>query len=92
LNIPGFSNASLKSNDLLSRVQDVDCPQRDVPSAILLGIGCHQDLKPGNILVDGDTFLLADFGLSRFKESIEGSYTSYKSVGGYYVAPECEDF
>lgn len=57
----------------------------------LLAIGCHHDLKPGNILIDGDAFLLADFGLSRFKESTEDSKTSYKSVGGYYVAPECED-
>ena len=58
----------------------------------LTRIGCHHDLKPQNVLVDDATFLLADFGLSRFKELTEGSATSYKSVGGCYVAPECEDF
>lgn len=58
---------------------------------MLIRIGCHHDLKPQNVLVDDATFLLADFGLSRFKELTEGSATSYKSVGGYYVAPECED-
>ena len=58
---------------------------------ILLGIGCHHDLKPANILVDDKKFLLADFGLSRFKDSSEDSQTSYKSVGGSYVAPECEN-
>jgi serine/threonine protein kinase len=57
----------------------------------LLGIGCHHDLKPSNILVDDNKFLLADFGLSRFKDSSEDSQTSYKSVGGSYVAPECEN-
>ena len=55
-------------------------------------IGYYYDLKPHNILVDNATFLLADFGLSRFKELTEGSTTSYKYVGGCYVAPECEDF
>ena len=59
---------------------------------MLTRIGCHHDLKPQNILVDDTTFLLADFGLSRFKELTEGSATSYKYVGGCYVAPECENF
>jgi serine/threonine protein kinase len=58
----------------------------------LTRIGCHHDLKPHNVLVDDATFLLADFGLSRFKEPTEGSATSYKYVAGCYVAPECEDF
>jgi serine/threonine protein kinase len=58
----------------------------------LLGIGCHHDLKPKNIFVDEDKFLLADFGLSRFKTATEDSDTSYKHVGGDYVAPECEGF
>ena len=54
-------------------------------------IGCHHDLKPQNVLVDDAEFLLADFGLSRFKEHEEGSATSPRSVGGCYVAPECQD-
>lgn len=58
---------------------------------MLTRIDCHHDLKPQNVLVDDATFLLADFGLSRFKELTKGSATSYKSVGGYYIAPECED-
>jgi serine/threonine protein kinase len=57
----------------------------------LLGIGCHYDLKPANILVDDNKFLLADFGLSRFKDNSEDSQTSYKSVRGSYVAPECKN-
>jgi serine/threonine protein kinase len=58
----------------------------------LLGIGCHHDLKPANVLVDNSRFLLADFGLSRFKDSSEDSQTCYKSVVGSCVAPECENF
>lgn len=31
-------------------------------------IGCHHDLKPGNVLVDNSPFMLADFGLSKLRE------------------------
>ncbi len=44
-------------------------------------VGYHFDLKPRNILVDGRKFVLADFGLS-----------SYKDGDGQYTAPEVEDF
>jgi serine/threonine protein kinase len=55
-------------------------------------IGCHHDLKPQSILVDGNTFILADFGLSKFKKATESSKTQFKIGGGYYLAPECEDY
>lgn len=51
--------------------------------------GCHHDLKPKNILVDGARFLLCDFGLSRFKNTEESSDTAFKIGEGYYQAPEC---
>jgi len=35
--------------------------------------------------------LLADFGLSRFKEQVESSGTVFRQGGGDYRAPECED-
>lgn len=54
-------------------------------------IGCHHDLKPKNILVEGDRFLLADFGLSRFKVQSDGSRTPYRERNGYEIAPECQD-
>lgn len=54
-------------------------------------IGCHHDLKPGNVLVSNKTFLLADFGLSTFKKPEQGSKTYFKMGNGYYFAPECED-
>lgn len=53
-------------------------------------IGCHYDLRPKNILVSGSTLLLADFGLSRFKETSESSATLFKQGVGDYLAPECE--
>ena len=58
----------------------------------VLAIGCHHDLKPDNILVHRESFLLADFGLSTFKDSNKASDTSFKQVRGDYVAPECENF
>ncbi|KAF2474368.1 kinase-like protein [Lindgomyces ingoldianus] len=54
-------------------------------------IGCHYDLRPKNILVSRDTFLLADFGLSRFKQASESSGALFKEGAGDYRAPECED-
>jgi serine/threonine protein kinase len=52
-------------------------------------IGCHHDLKPANVLVEGSRFLLADFGLSRFKEASESSDTLSRTVYPYYTPPEC---
>ena len=79
LSLSGLCSAVRATHDLFSE------------DGMLSRIGCHHDLKPQNVLVDDGTFLLADFGLSRFKELTEGSATSYKFVGGFYVAPECED-
>ena len=53
--------------------------------------GFHHDLRPKNILVSGEKFILADFGLSRFKHATENSETSFKIGEGDYIAPECED-
>ncbi|KAK4212633.1 kinase-like domain-containing protein [Rhypophila decipiens] len=55
---------------------------------ILRLIGCHYDLKPGNILVDKGRLLLADFGLSRLKP--DSSKSAFKEGAGDYMAPECE--
>lgn len=54
-------------------------------------IGCHHDLRPKNILLSGQVFILADFGLSKFKPSTEDSATPFKKGQDYYLAPECED-
>ena len=53
-------------------------------------IGCHHDFRPSNILVDGNRFILADFGLSRLKSQEETSKTLFRVGMGHYLAPECE--
>lgn len=52
--------------------------------------GCHHDLAPRNILIHDNTLLLADFGLSTFKDLQEDSQTTFKDVHGTYIAPECQ--
>jgi serine/threonine protein kinase len=61
---------------------------KDLP---LSKIGCHHDLRLANILVEQDQFVLADFGLARFKDSTESSDTMFKVGQGYYLAPECQN-
>lgn len=53
-------------------------------------IGYHHDLKPKNVLVSQDRFILSDFGLSKLKSG-DNSETTFKKGQGHYLAPECED-
>ena len=57
-------------------------------------IGYHHNLRPRNILVTSNMFLLADFGLSRFKVANANSRTKWRENMGNYIAPECmnQDF
>jgi serine/threonine protein kinase len=52
-------------------------------------IGYHHDLRPANILVGQETFVLADFGLGKLKPANEVSETAWKAGAGDYLAPEC---
>ncbi|KAK6352409.1 hypothetical protein TWF730_009236 [Orbilia blumenaviensis] len=52
-------------------------------------MGCHYDLKPKNILVQGSTLVLADFGLSRL--SRDSDQQQFSGGGSDYCAPECAD-
>lgn len=54
-------------------------------------IGCHRDIKPRNILVDGRNFILADFGLARLKMATESSKSDFVTGPAWYLAPECDD-
>ena len=51
----------------------------------------HHDLAHSNILVDGTPLLLADFGLSHFKDPAEQSSTCFETNRLYYIALECQD-
>ena len=65
----------------IEKVHNYESTEHDVRR-----IGCHHDLKPKNILVSGNTFLLSDFGLSRLDDRPK----SKRRLEGDYVAPECE--
>jgi len=53
-------------------------------------IGLHHDIKPENILIDRNRFMLSDFGLSRLEDAALSSKTPHRAGEGYYMAPECE--
>ncbi|KAM7219341.1 hypothetical protein V8F06_005240 [Rhypophila decipiens] len=53
--------------------------------------GCHHDLKPQNVLVQGSTFILSDFGLSRLKGIEDDSKTPWQYAAREYGAPECRN-
>jgi serine/threonine protein kinase len=51
----------------------------------------HCDIKPDNILIHNRTFKIADFGLTRFKDSDETSKTTWYLRTALYSPPERED-
>jgi serine/threonine protein kinase len=54
-------------------------------------IGYHYDVRPANVLVDKNRFVLSDFGLGTLKSAEEESATPWKGGCGDYIAPECMD-
>lgn len=51
----------------------------------------HRDIKPGNILIDGDTYKLTDLGLARYQQVVyeEGLTLSQTALGTpHYISPE----
>ncbi|KAI3317715.1 hypothetical protein HD806DRAFT_514092 [Xylariaceae sp. AK1471] len=54
-------------------------------------IGCHHDLKPNNVLIRDAKFVLSDFGISRIKDSDQGSKTIFKGGSKYYASPESQN-
>ncbi|RWA07817.1 hypothetical protein EKO27_g7295 [Xylaria grammica] len=81
--LAGLASALSKTHRLL-----LDQAHHDVDFE---AIGYHRDLRPPNVLVCADTFILADFGLGSLKRADELSHTQYKSISGDYIAPECTD-
>lgn len=74
----------------LSKTHCLDLTQPD-HGVSFKAIGYHHDLRPPNVLVSHDSFILADFGLGHLKPAESLSHTPYKSNSGDYIAPECTD-
>ena len=63
--------------------------QKEIHGLDIDAIGSYHDLRPSNVLISRDTFILADFGLGNIKSSDAASQTQWKLGGGDYSAPEC---
>jgi hypothetical protein len=55
-------------------------------------IGYHHDLRPANILVCGEKFVLTDFGLSNLKPDDQNSQTNLRGGDEDYLGPENFDY
>jgi serine/threonine protein kinase len=71
--------------DALAHIHDFSVSDGHVDIA---RIGYHHDLRPPNILVHGETFLLADFGLSQLKRDDQDSKSRLKGGHDDYLGPE----
>lgn len=83
------SDCLLALSGLASAIEKLHNYKSDALNVSLLG--CHHDLKPKNVLVVEGRFLLADFGLSKFKDPSKDSKSPFGRGEGWYLAPECED-
>ncbi|KAF3167920.1 hypothetical protein TWF225_006663 [Orbilia oligospora] len=79
-----FLIALCELSSAIERVHDYTVERFDIKL-----MGCHYDLKPQNILVQGSKFILADFGLSRL--SADSDSQLFAGGGSDYFAPECTD-
>jgi serine/threonine protein kinase len=63
---------------------------RDIATALvdLDGIVVHRDVTPGNILQFGDSWHLADFGISRYAEQSTAPFTRKFALTPPYAGPE----
>jgi serine/threonine protein kinase len=85
-----FFSALHGLSSALSRTHDVHV-QAEADGLNFAGIGYHHDLRPAYILVNKETFILADFGMSQLKTEGEDSQTNWKLGFGDYLAPDCMD-
>ncbi|KAK4224630.1 kinase-like domain-containing protein [Podospora fimiseda] len=69
----------------LEALHNFDCASLGVKM-----IGYHSDIKPQNILVDKDKFVLADFGLAKLKDGLESK--AVHGDLGWFSAPECQSW
>lgn len=71
-------------NDVLPVLIDIVTALVDLDEAGVV----HRDIKPGNVLLLGGAWCLADFGISRYAEATTAPDTRRYSMSPPYAAPE----
>lgn len=71
--------------DALKHIHNFNLTDGDISISL---IGYHHDLRPANILVKNNTFLIADFGLSKLKPVDEDSKSRLRGGHDDYLGPE----
>ncbi|KAF2812458.1 kinase-like protein [Mytilinidion resinicola] len=71
--------------DALNKIHDFTFKDEN---AEISKIGYHHDLRPANILVKNDVFMIADFGLSKLKPDDKDSKTRLRGGHDDYLGPE----
>jgi serine/threonine protein kinase len=74
--------------DALSKLHNFTAAELDIT---INRTGYHHDLWPANILVDGDKFVITDFGLSSLKADDQNSRSTLRGGQEDYLAPEAFD-
>ncbi len=79
----------IEENGVLSLAKTIPILQ-DVLETLedLEGKVVHRDIKPENILLLGDRWCLADFGISKYAEATTASHSHKFSMSPPYAAPE----
>ena len=76
------SNGAMAENDAVEVLRQIVDGLEELPDIV------HRDLKPANVLLLGETWRIADFGIARFVEESTSVQTLKDCLSPHFAAPE----